>query len=196
MSYNAEDRAYAQGTSRHEHRKATRKMRWWYESLADFIMANPRATQNDMSAHFGRTAATISTIVNTDAFKAYLRQRRDHHAEILDASVRGKLMNVADTALDMMLEHLERKRDTIPLDQLQRVTETTLKSLGYGASAPTQTNVTVNTTPQMVNVAVGIEDLERARAALRNSQMQNISPPPLTIDHERPQGLDDSERSE
>jgi ribosomal protein L25 (general stress protein Ctc) len=170
----------ASGGSIHEHRKTTRKMRWWYESLADFMIANPRATQNEIAAHFGRATSTISTIVNTDMFKAYFRQRRDQHAEVLDASVRSKLMNVADKSLDMMLDHLEKKRDTIPLEGLQRNLETTLKSLGYGQSSP-QVAVTVNNAqPTVIPVAVSMEDLQAAREALRRNQMQQAQ----VIDHE------------
>lgn len=174
----------AAGGSIHEHRKSTRKMRWWYEALADFMIANPRATQNQIAAHFNRGVATISTIVNSDAFTAYFRQRRDKHAEVLDASVRSKLMNVADKSLDLMLDQLDKKRDTIPLEQLQRTTESTLKALGYGVEKPAHTNVTVNTGPQMIPVAVSLNDLEAAREALRRNQLAPVAAPPLTIEHD------------
>jgi len=179
MSYlTPEDRAFAAGTPRHEYRKTTRKMRWWYESLADFMVANPRATQNEIAQHFGRGVSTISTIVNTDAFKAYFRQRRDQHVAILDASVRDKLLNVADKSLELMLEHMEKKRDTIPLEVLQRATESTLKSLGYGASAPTPATVVNVNHNAVIPVAVSVNDLEAAREALRRSQMRTIDVTP------------------
>lgn len=163
-------------------------MRWWYESLADVMVANPRWTQNELAAHFGKTAPTISTIVNTDAFKAYFRQRRDQHAETLDAGVRNKMFNVVDKSLELILESLEKKRDTIPLDMLQRTAESTLKSLGYGAE-PRGPSVSVNVQQNdnrqvVVPVAVSIEDLEAARTALRANQMRGVSPPPLQIEHE------------
>lgn len=162
-------------------------MRWWYESLADVMVANPRWTQNELAAHFGRTAATISTIVNTDAFKAYFRQRRDQHAETLDAGVRNKMFNVVDKSLEMILEHLEKKRDTIPLDMLQRTAESTLRSLNYGIEPrgpSVSVNVNQNNTTHLVPVAVSIDDLEAARAALRANQMRVVSPPPLQLEHE------------
>lgn len=172
----------AAGGSIHEHRKTTRKMRWWYESLADYMIANPRATQNEIAAHFQRGVSTISTIVNSDAFIAYFRQRRDRHATVIDASVRSKLMHVADRSLDLMLETLEKKGPSIPLEQLQRTTESTLKALGYGADRAPQTNVTVNNNTTTVPVAVSLEDLEAARGALRRSQVQEL-PQVRTIEH-------------
>jgi hypothetical protein len=157
-------------------------MRWWYESLADYMITNPSATQNEIAAHFGRHPATISTILSTDAFKAYYRQRRNQHTENLDHSVRQKLFKIADASLDHMLTALEKKRDSVPLDMLQRTSDMALKNLGYGAAPQASTTVNVNTAPTSVNVAVSLDDLERARAALRRNQES----PPLTIDHEAP----------
>ena len=165
----------ASGGSIHEFRKTTRKMRWWYESLADFMIANPSATQNEMAAHFGRNPATISTVIATDAFKAYFRQRRSHHAEKLDTVVRDKLFNVASKSLDHMLETLDKKRDTIPLEMLARVSESSLKNLGYGVSPPGgAVTVNVGQAPQSVHVAVSLTDLEQAREALRRSQAPQL----------------------
>lgn len=167
----------ASGGSIHEYRKATRKMRWWYEALADFMIANPNATQNDVAAHFGRAVSTISTIVNTDAFTAYFRKRRDNHAEVLDTAVRSKLLKVADLSLDVMIDKLDKKRDTIPLDMLQRTTSETLKSLGYGVEKGPST--VINNAPQYVAVPIGVADLEAAREALRQSQMRTINATPI-----------------
>jgi len=171
------------GGSIHEHRKATRKMRWWYESLADFMIANPHATQEDIAAHFGRVRSTISTIINTDAFKAYMRQRRAAHTAVLDATVRDKMLNVADKSMELILNTLDKKRDSIPIETLLRTTETTLKALGYGATNGPAVNVNVNNAPQttMIVPAVGVAELEAARDALRRSQMAapliDVTPP-------------------
>lgn len=171
-----ESRIAAAGGSLHEHRKATRKMRWWYESLADYMIANPSASQNEIAAYFGRNTSTISTVISTDAFKAYFRQRRGQHAEKLDEEVRGKLFKAANRSLDHMLEVLDKKRDTLPLEMLQRVADSSLKNLGYGVTPPSGTTVNVSTTPQHVHVAVSLDDLELARAALRRNQLLDVSP--------------------
>lgn len=156
----------ATGGSIHSFRKATRKMRWWYESLADYMIANPQATQNDIATYFGRQPCTISTIINTNAFKAYFRQRRAVHADRIDTDVCEKLFKVASNSLDHILTTLDKKRDSIPLEMLQRTAESSLKSLGYGVTPPGGATVNVNTGPQTVHVAVSLDDLEQARAAL------------------------------
>jgi len=161
----------ASGGSIHEFRKTTRKMRNWYEALADYMIVHPTATQDEMARHFGRAVATISTVVNTDAFKMYFNKRRTQHADSLDATVRQKLFKLADASLDHMLSALEKKRDTVPLETLQRTSDMALKNLGYGVTPPSGVNVNVNTQPATVNVAVSVEDLEKAREALRRNQM-------------------------
>lgn len=159
-------------------------MRWWYESLADYMVAHPTATHAEMGRHFNRTVATIGMVINSDAFRAYFRQRRDQNAELLDNSVRAKMFSVADKSMDLILENLDKKRDTIPLELLQRVNESALKNLGYGVDRSPTTVVQVNNNPQqLVPVAVSIEDLENARAALRRSQMQTIEVPLRQIEN-------------
>lgn len=154
-----------------------RKMRWWYEALADFMLANPSARQNDIAAHFRRGVSTISIILNSDSFKAYYRQRRAEFQDSLSDSVKQKLMSVADVSLDMMLEKLEKKRDSIPLEVLQKTSESALKALGYGATAPgSAVQVNVTTAPT-VAPAISLADLEAARVAFRNSQAAALPPP-------------------
>jgi hypothetical protein len=173
----------ASGGSIHEFRKSTRKMRWWYESMADYMIANPSATQDEIAAYFGRNPATISTIINADSFKAYFRGRRAQHAEKLDETVRTKLFNVANNSLDHLLVALEKKRDAVPIELLQRTADTALKNLGYGPPASPGVSVNVNTAPQSVNVAVSLDELERAREALRRNQQAVQTGPPL-LEHE------------
>jgi hypothetical protein len=162
--------------------KATRKMRWWYEHLADYMIVNPTARQNEIALHFGRAPGTISTIINSDAFKAYLSKRRAEYEGNLDQEVRGKLLNVANKGLDFLLEGLEKKRDTIPIGQLQEVVDKSLKNLGYGVDKSPAVNVNVNQPSPQVSVAVSLEDLDAARMALRASQE---APRPAVI--EQPQ---------
>ncbi len=143
-----------------------RRMRWWYEALADYMIAHPAARQNDIAAYFKRAPSTISIIINSDAFQAYLRQRRGEYQKDLDTAVQTKMLNVADKSFDMILERFEKKRDSIPLGDLFKAVELTQKAAEK--AVPT---VVVNNAPQtVVPVAVSLDDLEAARTALRASQ--------------------------
>jgi CHAD domain-containing protein len=183
----------ASGGSIHEHRKATRKMRWWYEALADYMIANPKAKQNDMALYFDRGVATISTILNSDSFKAYMRQRRDEHAKTLDSDVRNKLLTLTGDVLDIMIDKVDKKRDTLPIADLQRTADMTLKALGF--TAPQGPSVVVNNPTQhtTVVVPVSLEDLQQAQAALRNSQnrMIDITPNELPVREARQSPLEE-----
>lgn len=162
--------------------KATRRMRWWYEHLADYMIVNPTAKQNDLAAHFGRAPGTISTIINSDAFKAYLSRRRKEYEQSLDSEVRGKLLNVANKGLDFLLDGLEKKRDSIPIGQLQDIVDKSLKNLGYGATekgSSVNVNIANQSNPSPIPVAVGLADLEAARQALRQSQAAPLPSPAI-----------------
>ena len=161
----------------HSEIKATRRMRWWYEQLADYMMAHPQARQNDIATYFGRSASTISVIINSDAFQNYLRSRRANHTAALDQSVRTKMLDVADKGFDLILDRFEKKKDSIPLDMLVKTTEMVLKA-SQPQSGPS-TVVHVGTPQPNVTVAVGLDDLMAAREALRNAQRMTPLPEPV-----------------
>lgn len=166
--------------------KATKKMRWWYEQLADFMLAHPQALQNEIAAHFGRSAGTLSTIINSDAYQAYYRQRRGAYVGALDDRVREKMLTVADKGFDLILDRFDKKRDSIPIDTLNKTVEMALKASGHGAAVGgpgTIVNVNAPHSSTMVSVPVSLADLQEAQQALRNSQ-NNIRPDPVVVDGE------------
>jgi hypothetical protein len=152
--------------------KATRKMRWWYEHLADYLIAHPDHTQNDAAAHFGRSPSTISVIINSDAFQAYLRQRRTAYVEALDSSVRTKMLKVADRGFDLILDKFDKKRDSIPLESLTKTIEVVTKAAGMHSDSRGGVQVNVNAPGQqtLIPVSVSLADLQEAQQALRNAQ--------------------------
>jgi hypothetical protein len=165
--------------------KATKRMRWWYEALADFMIAHPEASQNDMAAHFKKSAGTISTIINSDAFIAYLARRRGNYVQQLEGVVRTKMLNVADKGFDLILERFEKKRDNIPLETLNKTIELATRASGISPSGNSGTNVTVVNAPgqpTLVPVPVSVDDLQAARQALRNAQ--SLKPLPEPVDAE------------
>lgn len=174
----------------HAEVKATKKMRWWYEQLADYMLAHPQALQNDIAAHFGRSAGTISTIINSDAYQAYYRQRRGAYVGALDDRVREKMLTVADKGFDLILDRFDKKRDSIPIDTLNKTVEMALKASGHGQQGGPSTIVNVAPgTQTMVAVPVSLEDLQEAQQALRNSQ-NNIRPEPVDAEYTEVDGLD------
>ena len=84
-------------------------------------------------------------------------------------------------------EH-EKKRDTIPLQQMIDLQDKVLDRLGYGLQPEARTPapstiVQVNVPQTMVTVPVSPHDLEAARQALRRSESMKLSEPrPLRLE--------------
>ena len=84
------------------------KVRYTHEAIIDRIIDNPSISQGELAQEFGFTQAWISIIVNSDAFKHQLRERK---GEIVDpklrASVEERLNGLASRSLDKLLERLD-----------------------------------------------------------------------------------------
>lgn len=121
-------------------RRGPAKMRYSHVAMVDVIVQNPWVRQNDLAAMFGRTPAWISTIMQADAFKALLEERR---AELVDPelriSVRERFEALVHRSLQVLQEKLSVPRHEDISDNLAlRAAELGAKSLGFGlpAAAP------------------------------------------------------------
>jgi hypothetical protein len=153
------------------------RWRWWYAAISDAMLANPQATSQEIAKSLGRAASTISMIANTDLFRDYHSQRRQEFQKSHDFVLSGKLNKVAEKGLDLILEVMEKKRDTVPLTHLIAITNSSLENLGYGPKAPPSAPVQVNV-HQQVAVPVSAGALEEAREALRRAESKRLSEPP------------------
>lgn len=132
----------------------------WYDNIIDDILSHPGTTLKDTAKRLGRSPTTISSIVGSDLFKSRWAQRREQFNSALDGRLTHKLGAVAEEGLDITLEILKKKRDSIPLPVLNETVKNTLDRLGYGP-APAPPPVVVN------NNVVSAEALAKARENLR-----------------------------
>lgn len=146
-----------------------RRFRYWYDSIIDFLLAEPMLTQKEIAFRMGKSPVTIGLIMNSDIFRARYEMRRLAMSEALQQSINGKLQALAIDAIDATHEKLKLKRDLIPFEDLVDVTDKTLTRLGYGAKQSAQTAVVINNNAQ-VTAPISSEDLERSREKLLNSQ--------------------------
>lgn len=161
-----------------------RPVKWWHEAIVDDMLAFPTDTLKQRSARLNYTVSWLSIVINSDAFKAMYEQRRANFKERLDSSIAHKTAEVANRALDALLETMEKKRDKLPFEALTDLTDRTLERLGYGVKPKTSA-------PQ-VNVSIGLppvsrEQLEAARSALRSSEAARV------IEHEPIKQITDSQ---
>jgi hypothetical protein len=151
--------------------KANKPLRWWHESVMDYMLTHPGAPLKEIAAHFKRSVTHMSIIMNTDMFKAGFAERRKHFNEELGHSVQRKMLSALDLALDVVTEQLDKKRAQIPFKDTSAFVNTTLERLGYGTK---QHGVTVNVAPATSHVTITSQDLADARALLRRSEAAKL----------------------
>jgi hypothetical protein len=87
---------------------AIQTVRYTHDAIIDEILLFPSISQGELSRRFGYTQAWISIIVNSDAFKERLAERK---GELIDpkitATIEERLDSVARVALDKLMDKLE-----------------------------------------------------------------------------------------
>lgn len=153
------------------------RWRWWYESIADRMIAHPDWTIQQIADDLKKGANTISMIVNTDLFKAHFFERKRRWQEAHDQSLRQKLTAVATNSLDLLVNQMEKKKDLVPIQQMQEIAMSALDRLGFAVKAGPQ--VVVNNAVQNNTIApsASADALLQAREAMRKVEQLRASQP-------------------
>lgn len=116
-----------------EQKNGIATVRWHHDHVIDFMIANPTVSQAQIAKEFGFREHWVSLMVNSDAFKARLAERK---AELVDPiivrTVEERLHAVAAASLDRVLEKLVGPLppdDKFVLESAKLATA----ALGYGA---------------------------------------------------------------
>lgn len=84
------------------------KVRYTHDAVIDEIIANPAISQGELAARFGFTQSWMSIVINSDAFKERLADRK---AQLVDpklvASIEDRLGAIANRSLDKLMEKLD-----------------------------------------------------------------------------------------
>lgn len=143
------------------------RWRWWYEAIADWMIANPGGRMSDCAAALNKHICTVSQIANTDLFRDYLANRKREWRERHDFSIIQKTTEVAELGLDVLLETLKTKRSAVPIGTLNEITSTALDRLGYGVPSAPLVQVNQIDNSRNVTIPVAASVLEEARMAIR-----------------------------
>lgn len=152
--------------------KQIAKVGWWHEAIIDWMLENPDGKLGQCAMHFGRTQAWISVIINSDAFKELLEQRKLLHAHMISLTLTEKLEGIAHQSLDALEESLEAHKDggTMSVGCARDTAEMALKALGYTARSPGALHLNVPHGSQ-VNIGVATpEVLAEARRKMKEMQ--------------------------
>lgn len=112
-----------------------KKVGWWHERLADWLIANPHRKLSEAAKEFDVSASWISIVKNSDAFKAYFRTRSEDASDQMLVGIREKLVGLAETGLEMLQERLDTDGMLVPHAEVRATTDMALKGLGYSATA-------------------------------------------------------------
>lgn len=148
-----------------------KKIGWWHERLADWMIANPELTLGDAAKFFQCSRSWLSIVKNSDCFKIYWSTRSGDFSQHLNdrtadtiMGIKEKTAGVTELALDEIGRRLELEAEILPMGSLLDITKMGQKALGYTATA--------NTASPTVNVNVGLvsaETLEKARERAKES---------------------------
>lgn len=156
--------------------RVKQKYAYWYDSIIEWLLANPSGSVADCARALGRTPQTLYLVTNSDIFKTRYEQRRKEHFSTLSDSILLRTTRVAAKSLEILEERMETMPEKITTKQILDVTNSTLSALGYGDKGPT-TQVNVNSQPQ-VQVTVSPDVLLEARERMRVAQQQNAAANP------------------
>lgn len=159
--------------------KRRKPFKWWHERIIDDMLAFPHDKLADRSKRLGYTVSTLSIIINSDMFQAVYQSRRAALTESMNDAISGKLAQAANDSLDILLETMHKKRDSLGFSQLADFTHKSLDKLGYGAKAPAGVSVNINQKNVHIQPAVTPEQLEEARKALRAAEGQRALAAPV-----------------
>lgn len=149
------------------------KMAWWYYALMDEIIRDPVVKPKTLAAHFNVSVVTIQMVTSSDAFKALLTERQKNNSAYLDAAIRQQAAQNAIKGMRLQERIMEAKQTQLPMAELTTMVDKTLSRLGYGEKSSGLTIHAPGGTTNVV-VPVSLNDLEAARAALRQSEMAKV----------------------
>jgi hypothetical protein len=149
-----------------------------WHAMIDWMIANPSGTNAQLAEYMSMTEPSISIIKHSDGFKALMQHKMDEKTRELRQIMNGKLLSVGARALDIVSERLEEKRRVLPIKDAMEIAKPVLDALGFGArSQGPNTQVNVNTGPQVQVNHISLEELRAAQAEMQQVEARNALRP-------------------
>lgn len=126
-----------------------RTVKYTHDAMIDDIVENPAIKQGEIAKKYGYSDTWVSIVVNSDAFKAKLAERK---AELVDpkirASIEDRLGGIAAKALDKIIERLDNAASMIKTPELIAIAKLGVGDRNLTKTAPvSQTNLYVVALP-------------------------------------------------
>ena len=154
------------------------KVKYSHDAMIDQIIQNPQVSQNQLAAMFGYTVGWVSQVVNSDAFRERLAERKEEVVDpLLRMSLEERIRGAVDLSLQVIMQKLSDGGGNI--NAAIRVLEHGSRALGYGAQQK-QPQVTVQNyvaivPPKSLDGASWVESHKPA-ASVAGQSMPTIVP--------------------
>lgn len=136
-----------------------------HHAIMDYMIANPTKKMSEIAAAFHYTPAWLSTLVHSDVFQRELSKRRAAWQNVHDARLSGRILKVAELALDRMVDALEPGEGEQPVSAstANEIGKTALSALGFiGQKKDSGAQVAV-----VNNIQISADDLRMAQAIMQ-----------------------------
>lgn len=162
---------------------AIKKVSWWHEAIVDWELANPHLTMGDCAMYFDVSYSWLSTVRNSDAFRAYAIARRLEFNVAVANGLTGQLQQLATECVGEMLDRVKNEKEKLEFGEVHQAGNLALKALGFGAREmgnpnrlPDRGSVVAGGNVTIHNTIVATPDvLARAREKMRLLNAQSAS---------------------
>jgi hypothetical protein len=153
-----------------------KKMNPQYEAIADFMLANPEMSYQEIGKRLNYTNTWISMVVNSDSFRAYYQMRRESLNSAIRDNIAHKMLGIADKSLDLLAKGIEEQGDKLSVLDRVTVADRVLERLGYGTKPGQVANVNVQVNAsQNTFIPVDAATLQEARSSLRAVEQMRLA---------------------
>lgn len=113
------------------------RIRYSHDAMIDHLIENPWISQNELASIFGYSPAWVSTVMNSDAFRARLASRREQLVDpTIALSLQERFQAVAEQSLRVLQEKLSLPAPMVSDNLVLRAAELGAKALGQGGFSP------------------------------------------------------------
>ena len=108
------------------------------DGLSNYLIQHPIATIREIAIQFDRTPSWISSIRNSDLFRTFHAGRQEQHAHNLSISLVEKTHVIAEITTELLMDRVggeDADPDKIPLMELLKIQDVTMRQLGFGGRA-------------------------------------------------------------
>lgn len=138
--------------------------------IMEWLLANPQKPLKKCAEHFGITQPWLSSVINSDLFRAEYLARVDMLRQRHDLKLLDEMGGVITLGAEKMKEHLQSE-DCTP-ETVNNYTKTALEALGYtgrnaSRNAPKQDT---NDVSVAMRFPVGDNEWAEAQAIIRNAR--------------------------